>query len=848
MDFVSVRRPSASTPKPTADDSNQAKTGTESTVPAFVRPVRRAPFVDYSSSRGGSDDAHTTRDAVPHTAGLPGVVTIDSSVSSGSPVTGVADVTIPSVGEGTGVLVDGNTLVRTVEEMTEEADEAADSSTDVAADSSAEVSAERIGAFPVSAFDDSYDSYDDGVDVGADSVDVDVEDFDDNDLFDALNDIYDDDSVRESITSRGGVGGGAGGSSTGDGDSDLNVGMENDATAGSDSTGDGTAFTSVRSSGDSVSDTASTSPLNAHTSGGTEEWADESRGVDVHDELMDSLLGGGDEAGDVVVATPTSTRQSSSVPIVGSSSDAVSGDSEGPTAEHGMARGATEKKDAGPALLSSLRQTISTAPTLDPGVVAHHERLAAEDETARARYWDEVKAATEERSAARTKLLDDAGVGEQVKVVKRAPAAPSESSFSRQDVNEVLVDEHGHPVGTASSKALAKGGQAKKTDGRAGSRYRYARPDGKLNGAEMEFFKRAQNAMRGERTGASLESMMRGPMNTAMEHETEAQRRERSLVIAQVLNGKDAMNRNSKLKFSEKDRQTLQFLAAFRYATDAQLAHMFSNSTVTAYNRLHRLREKGLVIDRKIYGARPIWFLTRAGMMVSGMDLPRVTESKITYSMFPHQFTVNNTAANLWGANDNVLNLPEYPAKNQIDAKGNPVFGERLCSELEIQSSLSRLRMGEKAGTFRPELRKKIDLAFAQWERAGGVEFGSSPEMMYGNEFMWSLFPPSTVRLAYHVPDLVVMRDRTPDGKPQSIAVEIEINNKPSDRYEKTLLAYKLDTLIYDKVVWVCKSKGPAQKLEQVAKEVGLWQQGRIDIVPVISDGKVFTGRDLWTL
>ena len=376
-------------------------------------------------------------------------------------------------------------------------------------------------------------------------------------------------------------------------------------------------------------------------------------------------------------------------------------------------------------------------------------------------------------------------------------------------------------------------------------RYRYVREDGRLNGAELQFFKNLELNKKGDREGSSKLLRLRGRVSG---EESEAERKARSILYGQAVSGADALRRGSKLRFTEKDRDTLQFLGMFRYATDQQLSRMFSLSVSTMYNRLKRLRSQGLVIDKKLYGARPIWFLTEAGMILSGLDLPRVTESKMSFSMFPHQFTVNNTAANLWGANVNVLNLDDYPERNKVNGKGVSVLGESLVSELEVQSSLGRIKMFDKGEVFNPQLRAQIEKDFKDWERAGGVGFGDSPEMLFGNEFMWAIMPPYNIKLAYHVPDLVVKRPRSGDGSPNSIAVEVEINNKPSKAYEKTLLAYKSDNRMYKQVVWVCKNVGPARKLEQISKEIGLWQDGRIKIVPVLTENGVFKERDLWTI
>ena len=416
------------------------------------------------------------------------------------------------------------------------------------------------------------------------------------------------------------------------------------------------------------------------------------------------------------------------------------------------------------------------------------------------------------------------------------------SEFKRRDVREVVVDgagrEHvgeGAPgVGVHQNESV--GGREKTEVVRGAVR---------MNVRELGFFRNLSSTKSGVLNDESLVRALRGPVSGK---ESAGERRERLRLHGQGLRGRRVFERGSRLRFSGRDREVLRFLAMFRYATDSQLSRMFSVVPRTMLNRLLKLRKQGLVIDRKMYGARPIWFLTEAGLLLSGLDLPRVTESKLTFSMFPHQFTVNHVAANLWGANVNVLGLKDFPAKNRVDGQGVVTFGEELVSELEIQSSFGKIKMFDKAEVYRPGLLKSIANEFQVWEESGGVSFGPSPEMVLGNEYMWALMPPTIVGLAYHVPDLVVKRERAADGSPRSIAVEVEINNKPTHNYEKTLRAYRDDMRLYEKVVWVCKNIGPARKLENIAKEIGLWQEGRIEILPIVTADGVFKERDLWTI
>lgn len=332
--------------------------------------------------------------------------------------------------------------------------------------------------------------------------------------------------------------------------------------------------------------------------------------------------------------------------------------------------------------------------------------------------------------------------------------------------------------------------------------------------------------------------------------ESAAQKKERESRINRALaNG--SLTYGARSRLTERDYRVLQFIAIFKFASERQIAKLLQCAEITAYKRLNDLRKHGLTKGFKTLGVKgSVWVLTETGMDLSGFDLPRGTEAGLTLSMVSHQFTVNHVAAHLWSGGANVLGEKSFPRRNRPDGKGGFDFGERIISELQIQSAFGRVRGTSKADAFVPQIKRQMANQFDNWKRAGGAEFGPSPELQQGNEHMWTLFPPISNRLNYHVPDLVVARPRSSDGKAQSIAVEIELRTKADDSsYERTLDAYRVDDSIYRKVVWVCRLKGTAEKLSRIAKRNGLADQGRIEIVPIYLDGgRRFTGNDTWSL
>ncbi len=429
-----------------------------------------------------------------------------------------------------------------------------------------------------------------------------------------------------------------------------------------------------------------------------------------------------------------------------------------------------------------------------------------------------------------------------------------EGEVGSRGAREVLVDEFGVPVGRVSSgeqfdalvRAAEVGGSVRVPEGGLvdGSVVGDVRVAGKVvfpwvrvesenpvsggkrarvRAAELEFFKSVGGGKRPV-LGVALGERVRGGVG------------ERSKRVA----GKSVGG------VSLKDFDVLVFLAKFKYASARAVANLHGVGERTSRQRLLRLRSVGLVDSVRLWGSEPVWVVTRAGMLLSGFDLPLVSASRISYALLAHQFVVNNVASNLFGGGVNVLSLDGWPERLRVDGSGQLRFGEEVVSETELQSSFSKMKLLQKSEVYRPLLVGSIEKSFGEWEAAGCPAV--SPEMLFGNEFMWLLFPPFNLNTVYHMPDLVVKRERGPGGEPRSIAVEVELNPKGGVNYERVLQMYKADRRLYSKVVWVCKGVQVARSLEKVAKEIGLWQEGRIDIVPIVTREGVFEGRDLWTI
>jgi len=336
---------------------------------------------------------------------------------------------------------------------------------------------------------------------------------------------------------------------------------------------------------------------------------------------------------------------------------------------------------------------------------------------------------------------------------------------------------------------------------------------------------------------------------------SEIDRKEKEKVLTAGRVGDERIFKGRRYRTTVGDIDVLIFLAKFKMASSRTLRWLKDEPISRTYRRMHRLKDNGLIVNLQILGLPDMWTLTEAGMAFAGYDFKTLRESRQPkYSTLPPIIGVNYLAACLWNNKINVLNLKDFPAENKIIATNEikRVTGEMLISELEIRSNLgkeinhkvSTLYKGDKSGGLYEHVYKIVDEMFREWEDNGRE--GESPEMELGNELCWVLYPKEHFIRSHHVPDLVVKRDRGNNGEPKSIAVELELTMKSKiDSYRKTMLAYKLDNRIYEKVIWVTSNARIARQLKKAADEVGF---KRYDIVPIITKDGIYKGKDIWMI
>lgn len=377
-------------------------------------------------------------------------------------------------------------------------------------------------------------------------------------------------------------------------------------------------------------------------------------------------------------------------------------------------------------------------------------------------------------------------------------------------------------------------------------KYHFERDDEKIKERERQFFESVGTNLRAHNQGKDDMSFLNPPK---LMNETDEQRNARVRRITEAVYDLSAFKRKSRKSFGYKHREMLDFLARFRFAKASHLSHLFGEAVNTTYGRLLEMRAHGLVIDKPIYGTDPLWFLTKAGMMVAGYEYSNVTNASISMMMLPHTFLVTHLATYIRSGILNVLDEDEFPVRNRTSTTGEPMYGDTVVSEYSIQSAFSKIRLERTSDVYVPIIRQMMEREFSEWEDAGGVSFGPSPEMMFGNEYMFVTYPPRVIGISYHVPDLVVARPRNPDGTPNSIAIEAERStSKTIESYRRSIQAYKMDTSIYSQVIWVVHKKTTATRLLRAEEGLGMIDSGRMKIIPIITENGIYKEPELWLL
>lgn len=314
------------------------------------------------------------------------------------------------------------------------------------------------------------------------------------------------------------------------------------------------------------------------------------------------------------------------------------------------------------------------------------------------------------------------------------------------------------------------------------------------------------------------------------------------------------VNKNIKKTVTLLDLEVIDLIARLKYVSTTQIQRALNKSYAAVSKILWNMKQMNLVkTPDSPYYSQKLWCLSELGMSISNYNLKPPSVTGVSITQLQHSTVVNNIAAYIYSGTVNVLQLEDFPSKNRIDSRGEIEFGDDFISETQLRSSLGKISssyMGMKADSFIPEIIDTIEDEFSLWsEKFKNDKYLASPEREIGNEYMWILYPPVRIPINFHIPDLVIPRERNKDGSPNSIAVEVELKPKTLEDYKNTLRSYEEDNRLYKKVVWICSKTQTANMLIKAADEyTNLLNTDKLDIVPIETEQGTFKGSNVLAL
>lgn len=362
------------------------------------------------------------------------------------------------------------------------------------------------------------------------------------------------------------------------------------------------------------------------------------------------------------------------------------------------------------------------------------------------------------------------------------------------------------------------------------------------------------------------------------------------------------------VRFTTRDVAALDYLTRWSYATTAQVARAGGwrdRKESRLMRRFETWEDMGWAHADREFAGPVLWTPTNAGSSfgphawLGGVNYHRV--NPVSQS---HSLGLSSLASWLlsgWG--DDVLHLgDDWPVLKAELADGRA----KLVSEREVRSVYTKIRSEGRGlvpiayrcamlGGADPMGRDPQPSRFKAFSRdyasgKAGLEdspeyLACDPEELGREQWLWVVWgdwiwnrDPATKEQSYvpvedrydvntnrpivdrtsgdvfalldHVPDMVIARLRNEDGSSRSLAIELELKDKGTLAYERTMASYgsRLGRLLYDKVLWVVPNSTVALSLYRAANNVGMVRGEDYEIIPfytVERRNSYWTGADI---
>lgn len=345
--------------------------------------------------------------------------------------------------------------------------------------------------------------------------------------------------------------------------------------------------------------------------------------------------------------------------------------------------------------------------------------------------------------------------------------------------------------------------------------------------------------------------------------------------------------------FTERDQRVFDFLVRWRFASRLQVLRVggWRGFYGSKSYRLNEYRDLGLATIEPI----PLERLTYAQLTSTGVSLSRYAflgaepPTAITSGNRSHSLGLSSLASQLLSDDEMVddvaydvlgLGADGWKGLRREIRSGDA----KVVSEREYRSSWSRIRKNMVSssaitdGRVRGAMAKLWNEEFVNAKNGDGVfhdtfeYYCCDPEYEGETAWLWTIFGSYVVRdvqtnkygrpaqisiekralddkgkpvlldgdrfaLKDHLPDMVIARHRGGNGRPHSLAIELELTAKSEKDYDQTMAGFmsKNGKLLYEQVIWLVVQGATANLIRHGAERAGAVEGVDYRIVPVSS-------------
>jgi hypothetical protein len=269
---------------------------------------------------------------------------------------------------------------------------------------------------------------------------------------------------------------------------------------------------------------------------------------------------------------------------------------------------------------------------------------------------------------------------------------------------------------------------------------------------------------------------------------------------------------------TERDLIMMRFLARYRYAYTDQLARLVDGMPKNIIARLRVLEKRGFIRKQPITDRQYLWVTRKAGNLLVDINFPEIRKGSLSYATIAHTIGIANLGVelereaggrDLLGEGKGLENWEMPMNRWKFGIWGNPegrVQGEMTVTEREVRQGQLRWRGGRSS----VEMRQLVSLASSTLDPV---------ELEEGQEGLFVVYGAGG-KGGEHIPDLVVARERGDGGKPEHIAIELELTPKSPADWKRILRNYRDNGEMYSKVYYFTHKRSISTGIQKANEEV----------------------------